>query len=118
MGIPLALTKGVRGSDGHKWIGTALSLRTGMVGPEAIVTVPDAFSREHADQLRPYASGEGHLAESTTELLLGKTGRLVYIVPTTRPYITGLWGALAGARAARGRGKREAPPREGASQNI
>jgi len=73
LGITLALTKGVRGTDEHKWIGTVFSLRVGLVGPEAIVTVPDAFARELADQLRPYASGEGHLAESTTERLLGKS---------------------------------------------
>jgi len=42
--------------------------------------------------------------------MLGKAGRLAYVVPTARPFITGLWGALAGARAARDKGKRECPP--------
>jgi len=47
---------------------------------------------------------------SRTEKMLGKAGRLSYIIPTTRPYVTALWGALAGAKTAREQGRREAPP--------
>ena len=86
------------------------SLRAGRPGPEAVVNVPRLFAKELADMLRPFATGEGRQTESSTERMLGKAGRLAYIVPTARPFVTGLWGALAGAHAARQRGKREAPP--------
>jgi len=110
LGIPLALGKGSRQTGQHKWIGTLFAVRPGRQGPEAVVNVPAPFAAELADMLRPFAHGEGHLGESSTERMLGKAGRLAYIVPTARPFVTSLWGALAGARAARQRGKREAPP--------
>jgi len=42
--------------------------------------------------------------------LLGKAGRLAYIVPGARPYVVALWGGLAASRATQTTGKRESPP--------
>ena len=110
LGIPLALTKGSRENGVHRWIGADFTLRSGPSDPEAVISVPPAFAAELLSLLLPFASGQGHVAEATTEKMLGKAGRLAYIVPTARPYVTALWGALGGARAAREHGKREAPP--------
>ena len=118
LGIPLALGKGSRETGQHKWIGGLFSLRAGRQGPEAIVNVPPLFATELADMLRPFTKGEGHQAENSTERMLGKAGRLAYIVPTARPFFTSLWGALAGARAARQRGKTRSAARQSASTKI
>ena len=109
LGIPLALRKGVREHGARKWIGAIYQIRQGPFTPEAPISVPPAFAAELANQLRPFAAGEGHVGEAAAEKRMGRAGRLAYIIPTTRPYMTALWGALAGARAARAAGKREAP---------
>jgi len=85
-------------------------LRRGPAGPECVVSVPPAFAAELLELLRPFASGSGHLSESRAERMLGKAGRLSFLIPTTRPYVNALWGALGGAREAAASHRREAPP--------
>ena len=52
------------------------------------------------------------------ELALGRAGRLTYLIPSTRPFVSNLWAAWAGAQAA-GRGhRREAPPGQFATRRC
>jgi len=50
--------------------------------------------------------------------MLGKAGRLAYLIPPARPFVAALWGGFAGAQAAAHHGKREAPPGRFASKRF
>jgi len=110
LGVPLSLGKGVREAAVHKWIGALFSVRAGPSGPESVIQVPEEFAEQLFQQLQPFAAGVGHVSVTDTERMLGRAGRLAYIVPTARPYITALWGAWAGSKEAAAQGRREAPP--------
>jgi len=61
---------------------------------------PAAFVSDLFQKLGPLARDSGHVAEHDLEIVLGKCGRLAFLVPACRPWVTALWGALAGSRAA------------------
>ena len=109
MGIPLSWKKGCWSStdETYRWIGVDFKLINPGV---AQLQLPDEFKKELQDLLRHYSQGETQIHEHHAQSLCGKVGRLAQIVPEARPYASALYGALAGAIAARSAGAREASP--------
>ena len=109
LGVPLAWKKGsiTWGTDAHEWIGVVFAVDSpGVVRVE----LPKSYLDELLDLLEPFCKMKGHVAMKDAEKLVGKAGRVAHIVPTARPFVAALWGALtASKRAGRGAAK-EAPP--------
>ena len=80
--------------------------------------MPADFADGLHDLLEPLAAGKGHVTQATLDRVLGKCGRLAYLVPAVRPFVGALWGALAGSRAAQAAGRREAPPDRHAARRF
>jgi len=118
LGLPMAWKKGSFTAEPHTWIGGLFSVRRLPDRVAGVVTVPPAFADGLFEELAPFAAGKGHIAHSTVERVLGKCGRLAYLVPGAKPFVSSLWGALAGSQTA-GRGKhREAPPGRHAARRF
>jgi len=118
LGVHLALAKWVFATGGHRWIGADFCLRQVPQGWAAVVRIPDAFAAELFDLLSPFAKGTGHLGKTQVEQALGKAGRLAYVVPSARPFVTALWGAFEAARLAARQRRKEAPPGRFAAQRF
>ena len=54
--------------------------------------------------LAPLAQETGHVGEADLAEILGKCGRLAYILPACKPFVASLLGALAGSKAAASHG--------------
>ena len=110
LGIPLALPKGVLSDGEHTWIGALYTLRASPRGWSAVVTVPQKFADELYELLGEFSRGQGHVSKTTVEKVLGKAGRLAYVIPPARAFVGALWGAFGAAREAARQNRREAPP--------
>jgi len=118
LGLPLAWSKGSYTNEGHAWIGAEFSTRLLEDRPAGVVSVPEKIADDLHKALSPMAKGQGHLADADVQKTLGKAGRLSFLVPSARPFVTSLWGALAGSQAAARAGKREAPPHRHAARRF
>jgi len=118
LGLPLAWTKGQLSSGPHTWIGATFSPQPSLSASSCIVAAPQKFQTELLDLLASFARGTGSEPESTVDRLLGKAGRLAYLVPTARPFVCALWGAYSGSKAAAKAGHREAPPKRHACRRF
>ena len=76
------------------------------------MSVPNTFAADPHQQLEVFAKGQGHESIALAQQLVGRAGRVAYIIPEARPFAASLWSALAAALAADNlKGKRrEAPP--------
>ena len=122
LGPPLAWHKGTSGPGSHKWIGGVFEVRPTATATDAVraqlagcshyvvVTVPPEFAATLSDDLALFTDGTGHIADEDVQRTLGRCGRLAYLIPAARPFVSALWGALAASDAAARRGRREAPP--------
>ena len=81
MGLPLSLAKGLSTETEHKWIGGLFTTRLGTRGWEAVVRAPPAFLAELGELLRSFVTKRGHASQAQVEKLLGKAGRLAYLIP-------------------------------------
>jgi len=129
LGVDLAWTKGLWSTGVHRWIGadfrwirapddTTRDLPSPRSSGGCIVSAPPEFLADLASRLVPFASGRGHASTQEVDILLGRCGRLAVIVPAAKPYVTALWGALAGSRAAASSGRLEAPPGRHATRRF
>jgi len=119
LGIPLAWRNGSWSDNLHRWIGADFVHRAAGQEFVAVVSVPPAFAEELLQMLRPIARGRGCTADAALEVILGKAGRLAYILPATRPFVAALWGARAGSTSANSeRKRREAPPGQHANKRF
>ena len=53
-----------------------------------------------------------HAPITTADSLVGKAGRVVYVLPQTRPFVAALYEALSASLKAKKAGAKEAPPNE------
>ena len=109
LGVPLAWKKGslTWNATPHDWIGVVFK----PVAPgEVHMELPAAYIEELLTLLEPFCKMHGHVAAAEAEKLVGKAGRVAHIIPTARPFVASLWGALSAARKAGIGGRREAPP--------
>jgi len=118
LGLPLAWAKGTFSTGSHQWIGAAFSHKWVQGVSACSVAVPQKFANELFELLGPFAAGSGSIPEATVDRMLGKAGRLSYIVPGSRPYVAALWGALAASRAANAKSRREAAPNQHAARRF
>ena len=109
LGVPLAWKKGslTWGNEPHDWIGVVF--RPAAPG-EVWMELPKAYLDELLVLLEPFCKMHGHVAAKDAEKLVGKAGRVAHIIPTARPFVASLWGALSAARRANNSTKKEAPP--------
>ena len=122
LGPPLAWRKGSCGTGPHRWIGAVFTVKPRTLATDAVkaqigdashfvvVTVPDDFIATLSSDLSLFCGGAGHVGEDVVARTLGRCGRLAYLVPSARPFVSALWAAWGAAEASAKRGRREAPP--------
>lgn len=98
IGIPLSWKKGhlYEGNQVHRWIGIMFHL----TGDGAVMRLPRDFVDELLQLLAPACKSDGVLTIGELEVLVGKAARVAHVVPTAKPFVGGLWGALAAAKKA------------------
>jgi hypothetical protein len=108
--LPLAWAKGVCTRGVHRWIGaefdTVLSetcsrlqrelLRGQLAG--ALVRPPADFLEVLAAELEYFAEGRGSASSKRCDAMVGKAGRLAYLVPACRPFVLALYAAMTAGR--------------------
>ena len=108
LGIPLSWGKGAlhSGASPYIWIGVLFSTPAPGVTRMAL---PPKFVKELLTLCRAFLS-EGHLPLAKADSLVGKAGRVAYVLPHVRPFISTLYAALAASLRAFTAGAKEAPP--------
>ena len=108
LGIPLSWSKGAlhRGIDAYLWIGVLFSTPAPGV---ARMSLPRKFVDALITLCRAFLENR-KLPMASADALVGKAGRVVYVLPHTRPFVTTLYAALAASCRARAAGAREAGP--------
>ena len=104
LGIPLAWAKGATSESGskHVWIGiTYVIRRPGVV----VMSLPEKYLTELLAALEPFCQTQGRATLKEAEKMVGKASRVAHVVPAARPFVAGLWAALAATKqdAATGR---------------
>ena len=57
--------------------------------------------------LRPFCRSQGMCRAKDAEKLVGRAGRIAYVVPAARPFVGGLYAALAAARQDQRQGRQK-----------
>ena len=97
LGIPLSWAKGAlyEGAATHDWIGVRFTPREdGCV----VMELPTKFLSEFVAQLEPFCRTDGGVPLREAEQLVGRAGRVAYVVPAARPFVSGLYAALSAAK--------------------
>ena len=96
MGIPLSWKKGALydREESHRWIGIDYSV----VSEGALMRLPDDYIKDLLDLLEPACAKDNVMSLGDLEVLVGKAARVAHVVPAARPFVAGLWGAMAAAR--------------------
>ena len=111
LGLPLAWRKGTYTAGLHEWIGALFTLRPGSQDhPVAVVSVPQEFVELLSNDLSTFDKARGFATRHEVDKLLGRAGRLAYLVPAALPFVSALWGAAAATESAALAGRRGAPP--------
>ena len=82
------------------------------------MTLPEKFLEDFLEVASPFVKGTGHVSISQAESFVGKAGRISHVLPHVRPFVTALYGALQGAKAALQTGARDAPPGRAACRRF
>ena len=110
LGVPLSWAKGAvhRSRDLHTWIGVVF---TSPARGVARMSLPAPFVAELVQLCRLFLTAK-HAPLTAADSLVGKAGRVVYVLPQTRPFVAALYEALSASLKARKAGAKEAPPNE------
>ena len=111
LGIPLSWKKGFfsAASKPHTWIGVTFQVKEKGI---ATLSLTADFLASLLELAKVFASSSRTTATiKEAQELCGKAGRVAQVVPTTRPFLLGLYGALAGSLNAAQHKGREAPSR-------
>ena len=108
LGVPLAWKKGETFAqhEPHRWIGIVYA----SVPEGALLRLPPDYVAELLKMIDPLCSPGGSVSFHDLDIIVGKAARVAHVIPAAKPFIAGLWGALAGSRRAAATGQREAPP--------
>ena len=99
---------GVATAATHRWIGALYTIRRASQAPRPLrqclngalsyvtVEVPEDFIVKMLTDLAEIFNNDA-LMETTVDRLLGRAGRLAYLVPSARPYVGMLWSAKSAA---------------------
>ena len=72
-----------------------------MVGSwAAVVRPPPEFLADLAQELQQVVAGVGSISGKAADRMVGRAGRLAYLVPASRPFVLSLYAALSAGRAA------------------
>jgi len=107
LGVPLAWKKGREARGEHSWIGVVFRP---LADHSVVMTLPAAFLEELLEKLEPFCQKNGAVPTQLAVKLLGKAGKVAYIIPSSTPFVGSLWGALTAAQHADRTGAKEAPP--------
>ena len=66
----------------------------------AAVRPPPEFLEELATELEELAAGVGAISVKAADRVVGRAGRLAYVVPASRAFVLSLYGALTAGKAA------------------
>ena len=96
MGIPLSWKKGklFDSCTPHRWIGIMFHL----TDDGALMRLPEDYIKDVLKLLEPACAMNGQLSIGDLEVLVGKVARVAHVVPSARPFVSGLWGALAASK--------------------
>ena len=99
LGLPLSWTKGAvhAAAAVHVWIGVCFSSPSPGV---ARMALPEPFVNGLLQLCRSFLAS-GRLPLSMADALVGKAGRVAYVLPHTRPFVHTLYVALAASVRAR-----------------
>ena len=116
LGVPLSWTKGaVHPAQAiHVWIGVCFSSPSPGV---ARMTLPTQFVDGLLQLCRKFLSS-GRLPLKMADALVGKAGRVAYVLPHTRPFVHTLYAALAASLRAKAAGAKEAAPTDVACRRF
>jgi len=95
LGIPLSWKKGslTDGSVPHRWIGIDYTLSD----EGAIMRLPPQFIKDLLTLIEPLCVPVGTITRAQLDVVCGKAARVAHVVPSAKPFVSGLWGALNGA---------------------
>ena len=91
LGPILAWSKGSFGTGSHVWIGVKYT-----PGPYITMELPPDYLRSTLETIEPLCAYAGNVALGTCRSAVGKAARIAYIAPDATPFVSQLWGALAG----------------------
>ena len=116
LGIPLSWKKGAvhDATTPYTWIGVLFSVPAPGI---ARMTLPAKFVDDLLGLCRAFLAAS-HLPLSQADALVGKAGRVAYVLPLTRPFVATLFAALAASLRARAVRAREAPPKDVACRRF
>ena len=116
LGVPLSWTKGaVHPAEAvHRWIGVCF---TSPAPGVARMSLPEPFIEGVMVLCRAFLSA-GRLPLRKADSLVGKAGRVAYVLPHTRPFIHTLYAALAASLRAKAAGARETAPTDVACRRF
>ena len=97
LGIPLAWNKGSLHWDetDHEWIGVKYSWDD---SGDVKMELPVAYLKDLVTILEEFCADKNVVSWKEAERMVGKAGRVAQVVPAARPFLSGLWAALSGAR--------------------
>ena len=110
LGLPLAWPKGVATRGPHQWIGAIFETLDHSCATElqaqlmqgssfaASVRPPPDFLAELAGELEPFAFGTAAMPVKAVERMIGRAGRLAYLIPGCRPFVSSLFAAFAATK--------------------
>ena len=110
LGIPLSWQKGFYSGaeQAHTWIGVQFKVKEPGI---ATLSLPQDFAHGLLELAKLFASSATTTASmKQAQELCGKAGRVAQVLPSSRPFLMGLYGALAGSLNAARHRAREAPP--------
>ena len=90
LGIPLSWRKGSMHdpSESYEWIGVKFSTTQ---EAKVIMELPEAFLEQFLVNLAPFCRGHGACKLQEAEKLVGRAGRVAYVVPGARPFVSALY---------------------------
>lgn len=98
----------------HKWIGIVY----GVVEGNVVMKLPPAFLKDLSTLIAPLCSPTGTIPLTDLDVIIGKAARVAHVVPHARPFVAGLWGALAAVQRLGPEARREAPPGQAACRRF
>ena len=116
LGIPLSWKKGAvyNLDEEHRWIGIVYS----SCPDGAVMRLPKEYVDELRELIKPLCKTNGVIHLHELDVIVGKAARVAHVVPAAKPFVAGLWGALAAAKRAATSMRKEAPPHHAATRRF
>ena len=80
--------------------------------------LPPRYVSELLELIQPICCLEGFVTVDALQAIIGKAGRVAYVVLAAKPFVSGLWGGFTGALNEVSSSKRSAPPGSVACRRV